>query len=784
MSPEHQDVVEPSPPGRATPRRERLAAAAVALAVLLVLTYANHFDNGFHFDDSHTIVENAWIRNLANAPEFFSNPETFSTLPPNRQYRPLVTLSLAVDYWLGGGLEPFWFHVSTFLWYLAQLVLMFFVTRQVFRSADPERSHEWLALFAVGWYGFHAANAETLNYVIARSDVLSTVAVVGALAIYVSLRGRARYLLLIPLVLGVMVKATAVMLAPILVCYIWLFEKRGSLRAFMRDREALSITAAASAAALITSGLVLSMVPEYVPGGSSRFAYAITQPLVALHYVGNFLLPLRLSADTDWTPITSVLDGWFVLGAGFLLALLLLVRATASVPRTAPIAFGVLWFLLGLAPTSSLVPLAEVLNDHRTFLPYVGLVIAAAWAIHLAIEHGVPQWSAPSRAALLLPLGIVLVGGHAIGAYQRNQVWHDDESLWRDVTVKSPRNGRGLMNYGLALMARGEYDGALDYYTRALELQPRYAFVHINLGVVSNAMGNLDVAEDHFRQAIEYGPDLPESYFYYGRVLRQHGRVAEARSNLERALTLSPGRMDARHEAMGLYQDLEDWTALRRLAAETLELAPDDGPTRAFLAAGEEAVGRLDAAERLARAVPTPENWLNLSLEYYGARRYAESAAAARESLSLRPDYAEAYNNVAAAETELGNWDAAVVAAERAVALNPDFTLARNNLGKARRLLDARQRAQRASDEATLVDLSLFFYDQGAYRETIDIATRALEANPRSAAAYNNICAAHNILEQWDEAVPACEAALEIDPAHELAGNNLALARQRRVDGP
>ena len=290
---------------------------------------------------------------------------------------------------------------------------------------------------------------------------------VGALTIYVSLSGRARHLLLVPVVLWVLVKPTAVMLAPILVCYIWLSEKRGSVRAFMRDREALLLTAASSAAAVVTSGLVLYMTPEYVPGGSSRFAYAITQALVALHYVGNFLLPLRLSADTDWAPITSVLDGWFVLGAGFLLALLLLVRAPARVPRTAPIAFGVLWFLLGLAPTSSLVPLAEVPNDHRTFLPYVGLVIAAAWAIHLAIEHGVPRWSTAARAALLLPLGIVLVGGHAVGTYQRNQVWQDEESLLRDVTVKSPRNGRGLMNYGLALMERGEYDGALEYFTRA-----------------------------------------------------------------------------------------------------------------------------------------------------------------------------------------------------------------------------------------------------------------------------------------------------------------------------
>ena len=242
--------------------------------------------------------------------------------------------------------------------------------------------------------------------------------------------------------------------------------------------------------------------------------------------------------------------------------------------------------------------------------------------------------------------------------------------------------------------------------------------------------------------------------------------------------------MDTRHEVMGLYQDSGDWNALRRVAAETLELAPDDERTRAFLVASEEDVRRLEAAERMARAVPTPENWLDLSLAYHRATRYAESATAARESLSLRPDYAEAYNNIAAAETALGNWNVAVTAAEQAVALRPDFALARNNLAQARRLLDARQRTQEANDEATFVDLSLFFYNEGAYRETIATAVRALEVNPRSTAAYNNICAAHNMLEQWDDAVPACEMALEIDPAYELARNNLALARQRRVNGP
>src|SRR5947208_3219738 len=76
------------------------ACAAVLLAV--VLAYANHFHNGLHFDDIHTVRDNPAIRSLANVPGFFADGRTFSVLPANASYRPLVSASLALDYWLGG----------------------------------------------------------------------------------------------------------------------------------------------------------------------------------------------------------------------------------------------------------------------------------------------------------------------------------------------------------------------------------------------------------------------------------------------------------------------------------------------------------------------------------------------------------------------------------------------------------------------------------------------------------------------------------------------------------
>jgi hypothetical protein len=79
----------------------------MGLVLAILAAYSNHFENGFQFDDTHTVVQNASIRSLANLPRFFSDASTFSTIPSAWSYRPLVTASLALDYALGGGYSRF-----------------------------------------------------------------------------------------------------------------------------------------------------------------------------------------------------------------------------------------------------------------------------------------------------------------------------------------------------------------------------------------------------------------------------------------------------------------------------------------------------------------------------------------------------------------------------------------------------------------------------------------------------------------------------------------------------
>lgn len=76
----------------------------------------------------------------------------------------------------------------------------------------------------------------------------------------------------------------------------------------------------------------------------------------------------------------------------------------------------------------------------------------------------------------------------------------------------------------------------------------------------------------------------------------------------------------------------------------------------------------------------TASEWLSLSQTLYQQGKYLESIGAARTALSLKPDYAEAYNNIGAAYAALRLWDPAIEADQQAVRLNPALQLARNNL--------------------------------------------------------------------------------------------------------
>ncbi len=642
--------------------REKLIfrLSCLLLLISVILTYLNHFHNSFHFDDSHTIQNNIFIHDIKNIPKFFTDATTFSSNPSNQSYRPVVSATLAVDYWLSENGEPFFFHLRNFIVFLIYTALTYLFVLKIFNAADAYSDNKFRALFVAALFSLHPLAAETVNYIISRSDIISSMGVMAGMVIWLYFPKKRKYgIYLLPVIFGMLAKPSAAMFAPILFFNDWLLNKYGNsytLNVIRKEKDSSSQqagqsfirSAIRSLPAFIVCGLtywfIVHMTPKtWAPGGTSRWDYMITQPYIILLYLRNSLLPTHLSADTDLSTFTSFSEPRVLLGFLFLRSISPLIILGIKNKKLLPIALGLFWFLAALVPTS-VVPLAEVMNDHRMFFPLPGLLMALVWMVH--IKYG----NVLKRAGKIIPaLCILLLATLAYGTHQRNEVWKTEESLWKDVTEKSPHNGRGLMNYGLTLMAQGKITEALDYFERAKQFTPAYPILFVNIAIAKGALGNAFEAENNFKIALDLAPDNPECNFYYARFLSETKRYAQAKTYLQKTLALAPAHLEAKK----LSEQIQNY-------------------------------------ESSAPAASTPEYFLNLSLQLYHEKKFAECIDACYKALQLKPDYAEAYNNICSAYNELKEYGKAMQACDSAIKLNPTFTLAKNNYEYARRMCGKR----------------------------------------------------------------------------------------------
>jgi protein O-mannosyl-transferase len=381
-----------------------------------------------------------------------------------------------------------------------------------------------------------------------------------------------------------------------------------------------------------------------------------------------YFMPTGLTVDTDLAPFASVADSRTAVGIVLLIASL---TAAAWITRwrsLRPVSFGVLWFWIGIAPTSSIFPLAEVTNDHRPFLGFIGLNAAMVWLVWLGLERVTISRLALRKAIPVIACGVLVA--HVMATWQRNKAWRDDETLWADVVKKSPNNGRGIMNYGLTQMSRGRLIEARDLFIRSQRLLPNYSFLEVNLGVVNNALRDPVAADAHFKRSFTLDDGQPVAHRLYAQFLVEQGRGPEAITHLQRALVLSPGETESRHALMAVLAARGATAELQALVNETLQFTSTDPDAQAY--------ARQSAP--LKPATDDYRGWFDLGWSLTQANRHLEAATAYRVALVRDSQQADALNNLGWTLGKLGFFGDAEPLLSRAVAIKPSNQLARNNL--------------------------------------------------------------------------------------------------------
>ena len=282
--------------------------------------------------------------------------------------------------------------------------------------------------------------------------------------------------------------------------------------------------------------------------GLPPITYLLSQFRVIVTYVRLLLLPVGQFVEWSVPAASGPGDAAVLLSGAVLAGMLALAgwlflsgraRTDDGGGARCTAAFGIVWFFLLLAPTSSIVPLADLLQEHRVYLASWGLFVAVA----VGAERVVDRWRIRPVAAGAVACVLLLT--LALLTYSRNAVWETRLGLWSDEVARAPENWRAHMNLGFAYAERGKTDEALREYRAAYALgggaTPATAsYLLNNIGAVLARAGRTAEAVVPLRQSLELRPAETDVLFNLAALEQMLGHDGEAEALALRAIRIRP----------------------------------------------------------------------------------------------------------------------------------------------------------------------------------------------------------------------------------------------------
>jgi len=557
------------------------------ITVLSILCYSNTFHVPFVFDGQEQIRDNPVVHGLSN---FFDNNRGYAF----NKNRFVCFFTFALNYSLGG-LNVTGYHQVNLAIHIVNALLVYALMRLTLRTPflneyAKSAKGPLLAFVVALLFACHPLQTQAVTYIYQRLASLGTLFFLLSVVLYVLARlrlgapgawegpaaeegnekarsGRIGTVLLyagslFSAVLAMKTKEFSVTLPFIVILFEFSFF-RGEWRrrflyllpvlltipivpmsVFLPGIAGVSGVSELSPAA-DTSGQLFSIVNEQfrVETTLPRMDYLLTQFRVIVTYLRLLILPVQQNLDYDY-PVFSdfftppVLLSFLLLTALFTLAVYYYWRTSQTSPRPLAaecrlIGFGILWFFITLSVTSSVIPIADVIYEHRLYLPFFGaaaaIVTTFAWIfrrVSRKVGIGIP--------ALLTALVISAFG---TATYQRNQVWENKITLWRDVAEKSPGKVRPYNNLGAALNEEGRFPEAISALSRAIAIKPDHPEAWYNLGRTHVLTGQYAKAIPFLEKAIRLKPNYVDAYINLAAALNRERRFGETVALLENKLS-------------------------------------------------------------------------------------------------------------------------------------------------------------------------------------------------------------------------------------------------------
>jgi protein O-mannosyl-transferase len=521
------------------------------LIVLGTLVYGNHLKNPFQYDTIAYIVNENRLENI-------NEQLTISYLLKDFFHRSLLQISIAFNANLDG-LNTFSYHLINLLLHLINSLLVYFVTFKAWRYLKLvdgkciENETRFISLFSAVLFLLHPIQTESVIYVMSRSEIFAGTFYLNAFLIfqiYLDKNGYSKisykilvfFIISVIFILGFSVKQTLVTLPLMLLLYFLFGQKSESvyIRWLSRNKWKIGIIALAGSVILFNKLLTdesFLIGPSSAGEDIGRLNYILTQPSVILFYYSKLLLfPINLNIDPDILLVTEWWSWNFFIA---LLGIVGLIYFFYQFKEKRLLLYFLFWFLIVLSPSSSIITLNDLAAEHRTYLASYSYYVIVAFCIY-KLSHSVysDNFKKGKNLALLVSICISIL--LSILTIKRNQIWTSEVSLWADTLKKSPKKIRPLINLAHAYTVRGNFNLAVEYYEKALALNPNIFATNYNLANLYFANGREEDGLQLLQTAALIRPKRAEVHGLLGEVYLKQKKIEKAEFHLKQAVKLKP----------------------------------------------------------------------------------------------------------------------------------------------------------------------------------------------------------------------------------------------------
>jgi tetratricopeptide (TPR) repeat protein len=456
----------------------------------------------------------------------------------------------------------FGYHLFNFGVHIVSAILVWWLTRLTLSTPAMKEDRiapfaDLIALFAGLVFVSHPIQTQAVTYIVQRAASMATLFYLASLCLYIKSRsplqppGLRRFYYCFSLAAAIMAmftKEMTITLPLMILFYEFSFfrTKKGiNWRPLIPYLPILLIIPYTMFITKSVDFYEMRRVAEG-PAGISPAHYLLTQFRVMVTYIRLVFVPLNQNLDYDYPVFKNIFEFPVLASLIFLTSILFCAKQLFSKYRI--VSFSIFWFFLTLLPESSIIPIKDVIFEHRLYLPLAGYSIFLASSAYYLL--GKNSFKATAIALTMI------IAFYSVLTYQRNKVWKDEIILWNDTLQKSPNKARSHNNRGIIYYIQGNWAQAVYNYKQALKINPYFADPYFNLGVAYEKHGKLTLAVREYNKALEINPRYTAAYYNRANIYYKQGEYVQAISDYNKAIKLEPNDPDFSNNSAMAYRQL------------------------------------------------------------------------------------------------------------------------------------------------------------------------------------------------------------------------------------